>query len=145
MVDESAYSPPTSSAHDEGPMTRSTTARFLPWGDEMDVAAILAALGGERSADPVVLLRLFLMAVDDATGDQRLVGSFVRRLAMPVALVGAGMRIALELRGERHVFTPSSVTWDDMHRACIIEVVWTVAADDDGIADSLTAEASRVV
>jgi hypothetical protein len=67
------------------------------------------------------------MATDDATGQPRLVSSFLRRSAMPPMLANPNVDIALELQGERRVFKPTHVTWDEAHRVCIVEVEWLVA------------------
>jgi hypothetical protein len=92
----------------------------------MDVAAVVEALGAEPG-EACVLLRLFLMAADQATGEQQLVSTFVKKLAMPPAMVGPDVTIALDLLGERRVFKPSCVVWDEVHRVCILEITWVVA------------------
>ena len=96
----------------------------------MDVAAVLDALGGESSGDAAVVVRLVLMAADRVTGEQTFVSSFVKRMSMRPASIGSDMTIALDLAGERRVFTPSAVVWDETHRVYILEVVWVV--DDHG-------------
>jgi hypothetical protein len=93
----------------------------------MDFASELASLGGDRSDEPAVILRLSLMAADDATGEPRLVSSFLRRSSMPPMLANPNVDIALELQGERRVFKPKHVTWDEANRVCIVEVEWLVA------------------
>jgi hypothetical protein len=93
----------------------------------MDVGAVLDALGDGEPEDAAVVVRLVLMAADQVTGEQEYVSSFVKRISMPPALVGPEMKIALEILGERHVFTPSAVVWDETHRVYILEVVWVVA------------------
>ena len=67
------------------------------------------------------------MAADAATGEPRLVSSFVRRTSMPPVLAGPDLSIALQLQGERRVCKPTRVTWDETHRVCIVEVEWFVA------------------
>jgi hypothetical protein len=91
----------------------------------MDVAAVVEALGA-APGEACVLLRLFLMAADQATGDQQLVSTFVKKLAMPPAMVGPDVKVALDLLGERRVFKPSCVVWDEAHRVCILEITWVV-------------------
>ena len=108
----------------------SSPGRFVPSSEEMDVAAVAEALGGTPSPEPAVLLRLRLMAVDTETAEQRLVGSFVRPLAMPLALARPDVEIAVEIRGQRRVFKPTAITWDETHRACILEVTWLVGDDE---------------
>jgi hypothetical protein len=106
----------------------------------MDVPAVLEALGVAELDEPV-LLRLLLMAADQVTGEQTLVSSFVKRIAMPPAMVGPDVEVALELLGERRVFKPTRVVWDDTHRLCILEIVWVVA-DHTDLADELEPETS---
>jgi hypothetical protein len=93
----------------------------------MDVAAVMDALGASAPGDAAVLLRLVLMAADQVTGEQTHVSSFVKKLSMPPALVGPEVEIALEILGERRVFKPTAVVWDETHRVCILEIVWVVA------------------
>ena len=119
-------------------------ARWSPtepvsWGEELDVAAVRAALGGEPG-EPFVLLRLFLMAAVQVTGEQQLVSTFVKKLAMPPAMVGPGVHVALQLLGERRVFKPTCVVWDEVHRVCILEITWVVA--DHTALDALEPEES---
>jgi len=87
------------------------------------------------SDEPIVLLRLCLMVADGAGGQERLVSSLLKKLSMPLALVGPDVQIAIDLRGEPHVFRPTGVIWDEMHRACIIEVAWVLP--DGATADDL--------
>jgi hypothetical protein len=101
-----------------------------------DAVSVPGLDGLDRSLtdEPIVLLRLCLMAADEPGGEERMVSSLVRPLSMPIALVGPDVQIAIELRGEPHVFTPSAVIWDEAHRACIVEVAWQLP-DGDGVAD----------
>jgi hypothetical protein len=93
----------------------------------MDFSSVLASLGEDHGDEPAVILRLSLLAADEATGEPRLVSSFVRRSSMPAVLASPNVGIALELQGERRVFKPTHVTWDETHRVCIVEVEWFVA------------------
>jgi hypothetical protein len=106
----------------------------------MDFPSALASLGEDRPDEPAVIVRLCLMAADEVTGQPRLVSSFVRRSSMPPTLVSRHVDIALELQGERRIFTPTQVTWDETHRVCIVDVEWVVA--DAAIADELEEAAS---
>ena len=92
----------------------------------MDFASVLESLGEDRPDEPAVILRLCLMAADEATGQPRLVSSFLRRSSMPPMLANPNVDIALELQGERRVFKPTHVTWDEANRVCIVEVEWLV-------------------
>jgi hypothetical protein len=92
----------------------------------MDFSSVLASLGEYGPDRPAVIVRLHLMAADEATGKPRLVSSLLRRTAMPLALASSSVRIALELQGKRRVFTPTQVTWDDTYGVCIVEVEWLV-------------------
>ena len=94
----------------------------------MNLAPVLEVLGDRHTDEPAVVLRLCLMAADEATGEPRLVSSFLRRISMPPVLAGPSVDIALELQGERRVLRPSQVLWDETHRVCIVEVDWLVAA-----------------
>ena len=87
----------------------------------------IEAADGPPSAEPEVFARLFLMTVDADTGAQTLVGSFVRRLAIPPALVRADMKVALDVAGERRVFEPTGILWDETQQVCFVEIVWVVA------------------
>ena len=105
----------------------------------MDLAPVLDVLGNHHTDEPGVVLRLCLMAADEATGEPRLVSRLLRRISMPLALASPSVDIALELQGERRVLTPSQVIWDETHRVCIVEVAWLVA--DTSVADEIeTAE-----
>jgi hypothetical protein len=105
----------------------------------VDFAPVLEVLGDRHTDEPAVVLRLCLMAADEATGEPRMVSSFLRRISMPPVLASPSVDIALEIQGQRRVFTPSQVIWDETHRVCIVEVAWLVA--DTRVADELeTAE-----
>jgi hypothetical protein len=106
----------------------------------MDLSSVLESLGDGRPGEPAVILRLRLMAADEATGEPRLVSSFVRRTSMPPVLASPDIGIALQLQGERRVFKPTHVTWDETHRVCIIEVEWLVA--DASVAEEIEEAAS---
>jgi hypothetical protein len=101
----------------------------------MDPAPVLEVLGDRHTDEPAVVLRLCLMAVDEAGGEPRLVSSFLRQITMPPVLAGSGVDIALEIQGERRVLRPSQVIWDETHRVCIVEVAWVVA--DTCVADEV--------
>lgn len=101
----------------------------------MNLAPVLEVLGDRHTDEPAVVLRLCLMAADEATGEPRLVSSFLRRISMPPVLAGPSVDIALEIRGERRVLRPSHVVWDETHRVCIVEVAWLVA--DTCVADEI--------
>jgi hypothetical protein len=106
----------------------------------MDVSSVIEALGEERPGEPAVILRLRLMAADEATGEPRLVSSFVRRTSMPPVLANPDIGIALQLQGVRRVFKPTHVTWDETHRVCIVEVEWLIA--DPNAAEEIEEAAS---
>jgi len=106
----------------------------------MDLPSVLESLGEGRPDEPAVILRLRLMAADEATGEPRLVSSFVRRTSMPPVLASPDIGIALQLQGQRRVFKPTHVTWDETHRVCIVEVEWLVA--DASVAEELEEAAS---
>ncbi len=106
----------------------------------MDLTSVLESLGDDRADEPAVILRLHLMAADEATGEPRLVSSFVRRTSMPPVLASPDVGIALQLQGERRVFKPTHVTWDEAHRVCIVEVEWLVA--DASVAEEIEEAAS---
>ena len=101
----------------------------------MNLAPVLEVLGDRSTDEPAVVLRLCLMAADEATGEPRLVSSFLRRITMPPVLASPAVDIALEIQGERRVLRPSNVIWDEAHRVCIVEVAWLVA--DTCVADEL--------
>jgi hypothetical protein len=92
----------------------------------MDLASALASFD-RGGPEPTVILRLCLMAADEATGELRLLTSFLRRSAMPPMLANPNVDIALEFQGERRVFKPKQVTWDEASRVCVVEVEWLVA------------------
>jgi hypothetical protein len=106
----------------------------------LDVSSALEALGEGRLDEPAVILRLHLMAADEVTGEPRLVSSFVRRTSMPPVLATLDTGIALELQGQRRVFKPTRITWDETHRVCIVEVEWLVS--DTGVAEEIEEAAS---
>jgi len=93
------------------------------------------ALGHRTLEEPVVVVRLLLLAKDEVTGEELLVGSFLRTISMPPDLADPGVQIALEVLGERRLFTPTDISWDEAHQVCIVEVEWTVA-DAAGIVAS---------
>ncbi|MEO5819537.1 MAG: hypothetical protein ABIT71_03465 [Vicinamibacteraceae bacterium] len=93
----------------------------------MEISSTLHALGEELSDGPAVILRLRLMVADEATGEPRLVTSFVRRTSMPPILANLDVGIALELQGQRRVLKPTLVTWDETRRVCVVEVEWLVS------------------
>jgi hypothetical protein len=104
-----------------------------------NVGAVLEALGSQRADDGAVLVRLVLLAADQVTGERTFVGSFIKQIAMPRALVGPEVSIALEILGERQVLTPTAVVWDDAHEVCILEIEWVV---DDVAGDVPTRHAA---
>ena len=66
------------------------------------------------------------MAPDEATGEPTFISSFLKPTAMPLSLAtGRGHRH--RIAGERRVFKPTRVTWDDARGICIVEIVWLVA------------------
>ena len=91
----------------------------------MPAAPVVEALD-DSAAEVAVLVRLLLLARDEASGDELLVGSFLKQVSMPPDLVGPGVDIALEIFGQRRVFKPSHVTWDGRDQMCVVEVEWTV-------------------
>ena len=95
----------------------------------MDFSSLLESLGKDNPGEPAVILRLSLLAADEATGEPRLVSSFVRRSAMPPVLASPNVGIALQLQGERRICKPAHVTWDETYRVCIVEVEWFIAND----------------
>lgn len=84
---------------------------------------------------PEVMLRLRLMAPDEASGEPKCISSFLRKTSMPLALASRNVNIAVEVQGERRVFTPTQVTWDEVRGVCIVEIVWLLA-DAAGYATS---------
>jgi hypothetical protein len=97
--------------------------------DTIEISPVLDALCGETPEVPAVLVRLLLMAADEATGEERLVASLLKKISMPLDLAGPGVKIALELNGERRVFEPAHIVWEESRRVCILEVVWSVPDD----------------
>ena len=93
----------------------------------LDLSSVREALGHRRADEPAVVLRLCLMAADEASGQPTLVSSFVKKISMPPMLASPHVEIALEIQGERRVFKPTRVTWDETYRLCIVEVEWLVA------------------
>ena len=59
---------------------------------------------------------------------------------MPPMLASPDVGIALQLQGERRVFKPTHVTWDETHRVCIVEVEWLVT--DASVAEEIEEAAS---
>jgi hypothetical protein len=106
----------------------------------MEFGSDLESLHGRHRNEPAVILRLCLMATDEATGKPRLVTSFLRRSSMPPMLANPNVGIALELQGERRVFTPTRVTWDEANSVCIVEVEWFLA--QAGVAEEIEEAAS---
>jgi hypothetical protein len=70
-----------------------------------------------------VLVRLVLFAADEGTGEACVVGSFLKPIPMPSDLA-PGMSLALEIFGERHIFHPSDIVWDEARHICVVEVAW---------------------
>jgi hypothetical protein len=60
-----------------------------------------------RAAEPAVLVRLVLLAADEGTGEESVVGSFLKPIPMPSDLA-PGMTLALDIFGERHIFHPTT-------------------------------------
>ncbi|HUF47654.1 MAG TPA: hypothetical protein VMM93_07545 [Vicinamibacterales bacterium] len=85
------------------------------------------AFDDDRSDEPRVVLRLCLMAPDEASGEPKFISSFLKPTAMPLSLASPDVNIAIEVQGERRVFKPTQVTWDDARGVCIVEIVWLVA------------------
>ncbi len=67
------------------------------------------------------------MVPDEASGEPKLVSSFLKRISMPLALASPHVDIAVVVQGERRVFTPTRVTWDEARGECIVEIAWLVA------------------
>jgi hypothetical protein len=104
-------------------------ATNAPAQDALRISPVLKALGPNASPEPAVLVRLLLLAVDDVSGERRLVSSFLRKISMPAALARSGMKIALEVNGETRQFEAADVIWDETRQVCIVEVVWAVTDD----------------
>jgi hypothetical protein len=79
-----------------------------------------------RSAVERVIVRLLLLARDEATGEELLVGSFLKGISMPPDLGSPQGTITLEIFGERRVFEPTDIIWDESDGVCIVEVEWMV-------------------
>jgi hypothetical protein len=119
----------------EASMTR-TSASAFPRG-AMSIAPVVEALGDRAPEEPAALVRLLLLANDEVTGEQILVGSFLRRISIPPDLASPHVQLALEIFGERRLFKPTDIIWDEAHRVCIVEVELMVAvgvaiSPDDG-------------
>jgi hypothetical protein len=93
----------------------------------MEFSSVREALGDDYLDEPAVVVRLSLMAADEASGLPKRVSSLMRRISMPPMLASPHVEIALEIQGERRVFRPTHVTWDETCRVCIVEVEWLVA------------------
>jgi hypothetical protein len=78
---------------------------------------------GQGAGESTVLVRLILLACDDATGEERIVGSLLKSIPMPPRLA-PGMTLALDIFGERRLFHPTDILWDDARRVRIVEVEW---------------------
>lgn len=76
-----------------------------------------------RGAEPAVVVRLVLFAVDEVSGEPDVVGSFLKQIAMPPDLA-PGMPLTLDIFGERCVFHPTEIVWDEAQHICIVEVAW---------------------
>ena len=92
----------------------------------VEIPAVLDALADRAPEKPTVMVRLLLLARDEVTGEELLVGSFLRRVSMPPDLVSPHATIALEIFGEHRVFTPTGIIWDEPHQVCIVEVEWMI-------------------
>jgi len=77
----------------------------------------------DHAAEPTVLVRLVLLAADEGTGEESVLGSFLKRIPMPSDLA-PGMTFALVIFGERRVFHPTDILWDEARQLCIVEVAW---------------------
>lgn len=102
----------------------------------MHPASAREVLGDRHPDESEVVLRLCLMAPDEASGEPKFISSFLKRTSMPLALASRDVNIAVEMQGERRVFKPTQVTWDDTRGVCIVEIVWLVA-DAASHADTL--------
>ena len=102
----------------------------------MHSASAREVLGDRHPDESEVVLRLCLMAPDEASGEPKFISSFLKRTSMPLALASRDVNIAVEMQGERRVFKPTQVTWDDTRGVCIVEIVWLVA-DAASHADTL--------
>jgi hypothetical protein len=73
-----------------------------------------------------VLVRLVLLAADEGTGEENVMGSFLKRIPMPSDLA-PGMTLALDIFGERHILHPTDIFWDEARQICVVEVAWMVS------------------
>jgi len=131
---------PTRRRRSNGPTSASASASPL---GSIEIAPVLQALGDRVSEPPAVLVRLLLIAVDEVTGEQRVVGSFLKQVSMPPDLASPRVKIALEIFGERHVFKPTDIVWDEPNQICIVEVEWVVAHAAGDVACTATSSAAR--
>jgi hypothetical protein len=92
----------------------------------MNASSVRYALDDGHTDEPGVELRLSLMVPDEATGEPKLIASFLKRSSMPLTLASPNVSIAIEVHGERRVFKPTQVTWDDTRGVCIVEIEWLV-------------------
>ena len=92
-----------------------------------------------RAAEPAMLVRLVLLAVDEGTGEENVVGSFLKRIPMPSDLA-PGMPLALDIFGERHILHPTDIFWDEARQICVVEVAW-MASDAARSLDTLKVHA----
>jgi hypothetical protein len=97
----------------------------------------------DRSAEPAVLVRLVLLAADEITGEPTPIGSFLKKIPRPPDLASPGMTLALEIFGERRVFHPTDILWDDTHHTCIVEIAW-MASDAARSFETVKADAVPV-
>jgi hypothetical protein len=93
----------------------------------MAVARAREALRETAPEEPAVVVRLILLTCDKETGEQMLVGSFLRRVSMPADLASPRVQIALDIFGERRLFNPTDIIWDEARQVCVVEVEWMVA------------------
>lgn len=93
----------------------------------VEIPAVVEALGETVVDTPTVVFRLLLLARDEVTGEELLVGSFLKQVSMPQDLIRPGIDIALELFGERRVFKPAAIIWDEPNQVCVVEVEWMIA------------------
>lgn len=101
----------------------------------MAFSSVRDALGDDHLGEPAVVVRLTLLAADEVSGLPKRVSSLMRRISMPPMLASPHVEIALEIQGERRVFRPTNVTWDETCQVCIVEVEWLVA--EAGLADEV--------
>ena len=97
-------------------------------------APLMEALGDTATEAPAVLIRLLLLARDEVTGEKLLAGSFLKQMSVPPDPIGPGIDIAVELFGERRVFKPTGIIWDQPNRVCVVEIEWMVA-DPESVVD----------